>query len=140
MFNNQLVQLIPQVVSTCSASMSIVDTEEGATRPELRLLELRLDDVQDDRHTVFVVITDDALVGVCCVGGYYSVTFARVFGRLITLSKLYDTRIELILNINEVLLHRISTYHLIRSEPARVIIGTLLCEVVVARARSLKSH
>ena len=67
MFNYQLVQLIPQVVGTRSPSMPVIHPEEGAARPVSRLLELRLNDVQDDRDAVLVVVADDALMRVGCI-------------------------------------------------------------------------
>ena len=44
--------------------MAIVNGKEGASGPEVNLLELRLDDIEDDGDTVFVVVTNHALVSV----------------------------------------------------------------------------
>ena len=61
----ELVQVVLQVVSTSIASMSIIDSEEGALRPCLDvLLALGSDDVEDDADSILVVISDDPLVGI----------------------------------------------------------------------------
>ena len=39
------------------------------------------DDVQNDAYSIFVVISDDALIGICRVGVYNSISFQAVFGR-----------------------------------------------------------
>ena len=44
--------------------MAIVNGKEGASRPEVDLLELGLDDIENNGDTVFVVVTNHALVGV----------------------------------------------------------------------------
>lgn len=98
MLNDQLMQLVSEVVSTGRPSMPIVDPEEGAPRPVLRVLELGLDDVQDDGHAVLVVVTDDALVGVRRVGGHHSVSLACVLSRLVGLNELDDRGVQLVLD------------------------------------------
>jgi hypothetical protein len=65
--------------------MAIVDTEKGTARPEFGLLELRLDYVKNDGDAVFVVVTDDALMGVGCIRDDYTVTFACEFSWLVGL-------------------------------------------------------
>lgn len=62
--------------------MAIKDREEGALGPAITLLLRRLLHIQHNRHTVFVVVTDDALVGVRSVRLHHAVLLDRVLGRL----------------------------------------------------------
>ena len=62
--DNKLVKLVSEVVSTGCATMTVVNSEEGASRPLVDLLELRLNDVENDADSVFVVVPDDALMSV----------------------------------------------------------------------------
>jgi hypothetical protein len=59
-----MMQIVPQILSTSMASMTIVDTEEGALRPVLILPVIRLDNVQNDGDSVFIVCSDETLVGI----------------------------------------------------------------------------
>jgi hypothetical protein len=61
---DELVKIVSEEISTGVPAMSIEHTEECAFRPRLALLGGRLHDVQDDRDSIFVVISDDALIGV----------------------------------------------------------------------------
>ena len=47
-FDYDLVQLVPEVVSTCGASVTVVNAEKGTSRPKLRVFEFRLDNVEND--------------------------------------------------------------------------------------------
>ena len=67
MLHDELVQLIPEIVRTCSPTMPIIDSKKGATWPVLGVLELGLNDIQDDGHTVLVIVPDNALMSVRCV-------------------------------------------------------------------------
>lgn len=44
--------------------MAVIDPEKRALRPVLALFGLRLHDIENDRHAVFVVVPDDPLVGI----------------------------------------------------------------------------
>lgn len=61
------MELVPEIVGTCSPTVSIIHTEEGAPGPELCLLKLGLDYVQNYRDAILIVISDDALMSVRCV-------------------------------------------------------------------------
>lgn len=66
--DDELMQVVSQEVGTGVATVTVKDAEEGALWPMLNVLLLRwLHDVQDDAYSVFVVVTDDALVGVGCI-------------------------------------------------------------------------
>lgn len=67
--NHKVVQVISQVISTGRASVPIEDTEKADLRPvhvEVGFV-LGLEYIQDDGDAVFVVVSDDALIGVGCV-------------------------------------------------------------------------
>lgn len=67
--DDEVVQVVPEIVSTGRASVAIKDAKETDLRPfnvEM-LLILGLEDVEDDGHTVLVVVTNDALICVGCV-------------------------------------------------------------------------
>ena len=74
------------------ATVAIVDAEKGAFRPlgTAVLLRFRLHDVEDNGHSVFVVVADDALVGVCAVGCDDTVAFGGKFGGLVVRHELLD--------------------------------------------------
>ena len=53
----ELVQVVTEELGALAPAVAVVDAEEGALGPvlDLALLALGLHDVQDYRHTVFVV-------------------------------------------------------------------------------------
>jgi hypothetical protein len=73
--DNHLMKLISQKVSTLGTSMSIIDGKEGASWPEVYLLELWLNDIQNDRNSVFVVISNHTLVSISRVCDNDSILF-----------------------------------------------------------------
>ena len=70
--------------------MAIIDREKGAPWPKVDLLELRLDDIQDDRHSILVVVAHHTLVSVGCVSDHHTVLLARKLGRIVILAELHD--------------------------------------------------
>ena len=89
----QLVQLVSKEVGTSSSSVAIVNGEERASRPLFDLLELRLDDVENDGHPVFIVVPDDSLVCVSGIATDNSVLLASELGRVVGL----DVPVDLLL-------------------------------------------
>lgn len=80
----KLVQVVAEEVGAGVASVTVVHPEEGAGGPGLvARLVLRPGDVQNDRHSVFVIRAHDALVGVGAVGGHHAVAADRVLGGLV---------------------------------------------------------
>ena len=90
MFNYQLMQLVPEVVSAGGPSVAVIDPKEGAAGPVGGFFEFRLDNVQDDRYSVFIVISNDSLMCVGCVRGHYSVSLTCKLCRFIGLNESYD--------------------------------------------------
>ena len=99
------MQLVSQEVSTGRATMAIVDGEEGAARPVFHLLELGPDDVEDDGDAVFVIVTNDALVGVRCIRGDNTVLLTGKLGRVIGRNEAIDLLL-FHLHVLLLLLHR----------------------------------
>ena len=87
--NHKVMKIVPQVVCTGSSTMAVENAEETDLRPfhVHVLFALGLEDIQDDRDAILVVISDDALVGVGCVALYQSTLFLRSFGGLVIFQK-----------------------------------------------------
>jgi len=63
------VQVVSQIVCTSRASVAIKYTEKADLGPfnfDVGLV-LGLKDVENDTHSVFVIVTDDSLVCVGCI-------------------------------------------------------------------------
>jgi hypothetical protein len=125
--------------------MPIIDSEEGATWPVRGVLELGLNDIKDYGDTVFVIVPDNTLMSVRCIRGYYTVALAGILCRLIGLYKLDDGWIQFILNssriIHEIVMkgcrrvHRPRALkHVILGETARIVVRTLMTQVVIGGA------
>jgi hypothetical protein len=89
-FYYQLMELVSQKVRTLGASMTVIDTKKGASRPVGCFFEFRLDDVQDNRDSIFVVIPNNSLVSVSCIGDNDPILFRGIFSRLVSLCKTAD--------------------------------------------------
>lgn len=79
--------------------MAIINTEKGASRPICSLLEFGLNNVQDYWHSVLIIVPDDALVSIGCIGYHHSVPLTSIFSRLVT-RKEWDRRVKLYLISN----------------------------------------
>lgn len=142
MLDDQLVQLIPEIVRTCRPTMPIIDSEEGATWPVRGVLELGFDNIQDDGDTVLIIVPDNPLMSVRCIRGYHTVTLTGILCRLVGLYKLDDGWIQFILN-SSCIIHKIvmkggrcvhrprALQHVILSETARIVVRTLMTQVVI---------
>jgi len=68
--NDEIVQIVSKIVSAGGAAVAVEYSEEANLRPldiEV-LLVLWLQDIQNDRHAVLVVVSDDSLVRVRRIG------------------------------------------------------------------------
>ena len=70
--------------------MAVINGEKGTSRPLFNFLEFRLNDVENDAHPVFVVITYHALMCVCCISDDDPVLFRGKLGRIVLLFKLLN--------------------------------------------------
>ena len=80
------MQIIPEEISTRRPSMSVIHCEEGAGGPVIDLLETGLCDVQDDAHSVFVVVSEYALIRISRIRSYEPILFLGV-PRLVEIRK-----------------------------------------------------
>ena len=79
------MQLISQKISTSLTTMPIINSEEGTPRPVVYCFKFRLDYVQDDRNSVFVVIPYHALVSISRICHNHSIFLASIFSCIIVL-------------------------------------------------------
>ena len=60
--------------------MSVKDTEVATSRPPA--FEIRLGDVHDDGHSIFVIVLNESMIGIDCVSFDCSVAALDKFDRL----------------------------------------------------------
>ena len=58
------MQVVSQEVSTGVASMTIENTKECTLRPVIAFLVWRLHYIQNYRYSIFIIVSDDALVSI----------------------------------------------------------------------------
>lgn len=63
LFDHEVVQLVPKKLGALLTSMPVVDAKEAAFWPGFVFPVLWFGDIEDDRHSVFVVVPDQTLVG-----------------------------------------------------------------------------
>ena len=78
-FDDELMQIVSQEISAYSSSMPVIDAEEGALWPLLALIVLRLwlHDVENDGDSVFVVVSDDTLIGIGSISCHQTIPLVR---------------------------------------------------------------
>ena len=81
----QLVKLISQKVCTSSTSMAIVNCEERASGPFVYLFELRLNNIKNNRNPIFIIIPNNTLMGISCIGAHHPIFFTGEFGWVVWL-------------------------------------------------------
>ena len=70
--------------------MAIVDRKEGASGPEIYLLELWLDYVQNNRDAIFVIIPHHALMRIGCISDDNTILLRCILRWVIVLSEFDD--------------------------------------------------
>lgn len=85
---DHLMELIAQKVGTLSTTMTIIDREEATAWPEIDMLELRLNNIQDDGHPIFVVASNHALMCIGCIGNYHAILLRCILSRVVILAEL----------------------------------------------------
>ena len=78
----EMMKIVSQVFSACMATMTVIHSEEWAFGPVFMLAMLWFHYVQDDRNSILIVSSDQALVGVCRISPYYPVPPQTAFCRL----------------------------------------------------------
>ena len=81
-FDDELMQVVSQKVSTSVTTMSIKNSEEATLRPICYIFFCwRLHDVKNDTYSVFVIVTDYPLISVRSITHYMTVFPHATFGR-----------------------------------------------------------
>jgi len=81
--DDELVEVVAQEIGAGVATVAVEDAKEAALGPVGHVLLGRwLHDVEHDADAVFVVVADDALVGVRCVADDVAVLAHATFGGL----------------------------------------------------------
>lgn len=101
------MEIISQKVSTYSTSMSIIDTKKRALRPLLALiiLGLRFHYVQNNSHSIFIIISNNSLVCICAIPCNEPIPLIWILCILViwkTLALPRLTQIDLISNLIEI--------------------------------------
>ncbi len=84
------MQLVSEEIGTLCTAVTVVNGKKRTPWPEVNLLELGLNDVQNNRNSVFIVVSNHTLVSVGCVRGHHSVLFARKFSGIVGLFEFLD--------------------------------------------------
>ena len=74
--DNKLMKLISKIISTSSSTMAIIDREEGAPWPFFDLFKLWFNDIQNDWNSIFIVISDNSLMGIGWITTDNTILFA----------------------------------------------------------------
>ena len=67
------MKLVSQEIGTTGPTMAIVYREERTSRPVINLFEFWLDNVEYDGHTILIVVSHHALVGIGRIRDYHSI-------------------------------------------------------------------
>lgn len=87
--HDKIVQVVSQVVCTCCPTMAIKDAKEtdlGPIHTQI-LLAFWLEDVEDDRDSVLIVVPNYALISVRSVRFYNATLLLRSLRRLVIFQK-----------------------------------------------------
>jgi hypothetical protein len=86
--NHEVVEIVSEIVGASGSSVSIKHPKKahlGPLNTRRQLFLFGLQDVQNNAHPVFIVFSDDALVGVSSVGLYVPALLLRGLGWLVIL-------------------------------------------------------
>lgn len=83
--DDELVEVVPEEISTDCASMPVVNTEEGAFGPLVILVVFGLGfhNIQNDSHSVLVVVSYDALIRVSTITSNEAISLVGELGILV---------------------------------------------------------
>ena len=78
-----MVEIVSKELSACASSVTIVHSEERTLGPGLMLSMLWLHDVQDNRHAVFIIVSNDTLMSLCSICTDNAIAFKAALCRLV---------------------------------------------------------
>ena len=79
LFNDKVVEIVSEEFSASTASMAIVYPKERASGPHFLLSMLRLDDIQNDRHSILIIVPLNTLMCVSRVTRNQAMSFGSEF-------------------------------------------------------------
>lgn len=79
-FADEGVEVVSEEVGAVHASVAVEHSEVGRLLPFAYML--RLAEVEDDGHSILIILSDGALVGRSRIGSNGAVSIFGVFGRL----------------------------------------------------------
>ena len=85
--------------------MTIIYRKEGASWPLIHVLEFRFDDVEDNRDSILIIVSDNALVCICAVAADDSILLASKLGWMVRGDVTFNL---LLLHLNVLLLLLVS--------------------------------
>lgn len=77
LFNDKLMKVVSEEISSGSSPVTVENSKEAALRPVLSLSRIRLEDIEDDRDSILVVPSNDSFVRICSVGFHDSISPSR---------------------------------------------------------------
>jgi hypothetical protein len=80
-FDNILMEIVSQKISTSTSSVSIIDTKEWALGPFFMLPIGGFENIKYYRNSIFIVVSNYSLVSVCCISKHHSISLDRTFCR-----------------------------------------------------------
>lgn len=78
-FNDKLMQIVSQKIGTGCSSMSIKNSKEWTLRPFFALPRMRFQNIQNYTDSIFIVVSNNALVSIRCISSYNSVFLIWTF-------------------------------------------------------------
>ena len=81
--DNKLMELVSKIICASCSTMPVIYGKEGASWPFFNLFKFRFDDIQNNRNTIFIIISNDTLMGVGWITTDDSVLFASKLGWMI---------------------------------------------------------
>ena len=67
-FNNELMEIVPKEIGTRISTMTVKYSEKATFRPVFNIfLSWWLHDIKNDTHSIFIIISNDSLICICCI-------------------------------------------------------------------------
>ena len=84
------MKLVSQIISARSSSMSIIDCKERTSRPNINFFEFWLNYIEYYLNSIFIIVSNHALVSVCSICYNNTIFFGCEFWRIIILLELLN--------------------------------------------------
>ena len=104
------MKIVSKKLGASTSTMTVINTEEWALWPIFRLSMFRFDDVKYDANSILIIVPNQALVCVCCVCSYDTVSLETTFCCLMIWNHNSNTRLQ----SQRYFFLRIFKHHLVR--------------------------